>query len=477
MKILFLFLVAFALQFMNAIAGNVQVTINCIKSEKLSVKLLLQDYLDFEDKGVLRDSSLIVNNNCKLNDTFSTSALYYIDIDNVRVIESLYLEPGDSLHIEIARDSILYSGSRSLENQCFIDLNNVVYRDDDYYNRILSCNQEDLMKFMFNEMNKRIDFTKRYFSGEMINPKIMSYLMEQIEYSTARNIIYYLYNLKEKKSLKIDYDKLLSRLSMISLTKKVESLPNDIFKCYIFDYVNLLVKRDLADSMSIDDKFKNSKSIFSLMFEKAINTFDKDIVSYVGSYIIYRMIKEKSDSITLQKANIMLKTLSDKDCSKYLLPVIRLLDKKTSFLIDDLPDFELIDNNGNTVKLSGFKGKYVILDFWGTWCPPCLEEIKHMKTIQENNPQLCDSIVFIYLAMEHNNKQVWEKFISKKKLNGHHIYLENGWQNDLSKMYMINDAPHYILINKNGKIESPNFYFPSDKRFVEYLNNVLNIKK
>lgn len=72
------------------------------------------------------------------------------------------------------------------------------------------------------------------------------------------------------------------------------------------------------------------------------------------------------------------------------------------------------------------------------------------------------------------NKENWEKFINKKKLKGYNIYLEGGWQNPVPKMFMIYDAPHYILIDKNGKIVSPNFYFPSDPKFEATLDSLLN---
>jgi thiol-disulfide isomerase/thioredoxin len=67
-------------------------------------------------------------------------------------------------------------------------------------------------------------------------------------------------------------------------------------------------------------------------------------------------------------------------------------------------DFRVTDTNGKTHMLSGYKGKWVLVNYWATWCPPCLEEIPDLIALHENKN---NNLVVIGVAMDYRNaKQV-----------------------------------------------------------------------
>ena len=67
-------------------------------------------------------------------------------------------------------------------------------------------------------------------------------------------------------------------------------------------------------------------------------------------------------------------------------------------------DFKVTDTNGKTHSLSGYKGKWVLVNYWATWCPPCLEEIPDLIALHENKK---NNLVVIGVAMDYRNaKQV-----------------------------------------------------------------------
>jgi len=67
-------------------------------------------------------------------------------------------------------------------------------------------------------------------------------------------------------------------------------------------------------------------------------------------------------------------------------------------------DFRMTDTNGKTHTLSGYKGKWVLVNYWATWCPPCLEEIPDLIALNENKK---NNLVVIGIAMDYRNaKQV-----------------------------------------------------------------------
>ncbi|MDQ3550862.1 MAG: TlpA family protein disulfide reductase, partial [Bacteroidota bacterium] len=127
------------------------------------------------------------------------------------------------------------------------------------------------------------------------------------------------------------------------------------------------------------------------------------------------------------------------------------------------PDFELPDSNGVLHRLSDFKGKIVYIDFWGTWCYPCIQEIPDALILQQNYKD--EPVVFLYVALEYDSTNIigWKEFIAGKNqrfgkfLNnnpfpGVHLVAEKQFRNESIKAYKLNFAPTYVLIDQNGNI-------------------------
>jgi len=77
-------------------------------------------------------------------------------------------------------------------------------------------------------------------------------------------------------------------------------------------------------------------------------------------------------------------------------------------LVAEPVDFTLEDLNGKPVSLSDFRGKWVIVNYWATWCPPCLEEIPDLVQLYEDNR---DTLVVLGVAFEEVNTEYLEEFV------------------------------------------------------------------
>ncbi|MEL7121079.1 MAG: TlpA disulfide reductase family protein [Bacteroidota bacterium] len=132
-------------------------------------------------------------------------------------------------------------------------------------------------------------------------------------------------------------------------------------------------------------------------------------------------------------------------------------------------DFEAVDLNGKTIKLSDFKDKVIMLDFWATWCGPCVQEIPDMKALKE---KYGDQLVIISISLDKKEEKL-RSFIKAKDLNWTHVYAPEGRQNELVKTYCGFGLPTYYIIDKNGKIHY-NYHSRKDgKSFAEVIENVL----
>lgn len=128
------------------------------------------------------------------------------------------------------------------------------------------------------------------------------------------------------------------------------------------------------------------------------------------------------------------------------------------------PGFTLKDDKGKNVSLDDFAGKYVVLEFWGSWCGYCIKELPRLKTCFD---KYRDKAVFVGIDYK-DNRQTWLNAISKYELKWTNLIAEN---DEVRDKYGVEGFPTKIIIDRDGKIvlkstgETDEFYQKMDKLF------------
>ena len=113
----------------------------------------------------------------------------------------------------------------------------------------------------------------------------------------------------------------------------------------------------------------------------------------------------------------------------------------------------LPDLNGNMVSLSSFKGKYVLLDFWASWCGPCRGENPNVVAAYERFKGNNFTILGVSLD---NKKDAWEQAIKEDGLTWTQVSDLKGWSSSAATLYAVQSIPSNFLIDPTGKIIARN---------------------
>ncbi|POP33707.1 cytochrome C biogenesis protein [Lactonifactor longoviformis] len=154
---------------------------------------------------------------------------------------------------------------------------------------------------------------------------------------------------------------------------------------------------------------------------------------------------EKEDSSKDKKDN---HSVSDSETS----------DSDTSDTATPAPDFTLVDQNGETHKLSDYKGKTVFLNFWATWCPPCRQEMPDIQALYETYGENKEDLIVLGVANpktdDHPNNQdeTQEKVAGFLSENGYTYPVAMDTTGDVFSAYGISSFPTTFMIDKEGNV-------------------------
>lgn len=148
--------------------------------------------------------------------------------------------------------------------------------------------------------------------------------------------------------------------------------------------------------------------------------------------------------------------------------VFLALGSQSPLLAAAAPAWDLKDVKGNSVKLSDFKGKVVILDFWATWCPPCRAEIPHFIGLQEKYGK--QGLVVVGVSVDEGGPEVVSSFVKANKIN-YPIVLGDL---DVAQLYDATEGiPTTFVIDRTGNIVAKHLGFTDSDIFEKEIKSVL----
>lgn len=136
------------------------------------------------------------------------------------------------------------------------------------------------------------------------------------------------------------------------------------------------------------------------------------------------------------------------------------------------PEFTNCRNiDGSKTSLKDFRGKYVYIDVWATWCGPCKAEIPFLKEVEKKYYNKNIEFVSFSIDSEKDFKK-WQDFVKKEELGGVQIITDKANTSEFVDKYQIMGIPQFILIDTEGNIVKADAPRPSDEKLIELFNEI-----
>ena len=164
---------------------------------------------------------------------------------------------------------------------------------------------------------------------------------------------------------------------------------------------------------------------------------------------------------------------SDSDVSADIAQIVRNEYEVQKALSPGMPapGFTLADINGSEVALDDFLGKVVYLDFWASWCGPCLQQIPHAKELKKRMADQED-LVFLYVSVD-NDEEAWRNMVANREIEGVHVNIP-GFSHEVPQSYNLRGVPTFYVIGRDGNIFDNRPPRPSQENIDEVLLSALN---
>tara|TARA_B110000208_G_C11761712_1_gene427165 strand:+ start:221 stop:1255 length:1035 start_codon:yes stop_codon:yes gene_type:complete len=232
------------------------------------------------------------------------------------------------------------------------------------------------------------------------------------------------------------------------------------------DKSNFIITKSLLQEKYLTD------DVFNATENEFLETFD-------DLYVAYNALKEQYPLIDTAYFEVQDKGFESmkKAYTNYFegkIEMRKLFAKGTPS-----PAFSNYENdNGSKSSLSDFRGKFVYIDVWATWCGPCKAEIPSLKKLESQYKT--KNIEFISISVDDARRSgsmekahtAWKTMVKDKQLTGTQLFTGNGWKTDFIQDFKINAIPRFLLIDPKGDIIDADAPRPSSKRLIELLSEL-----
>ncbi len=400
----------------------------------------------------------------------------YVTVSYSRNKALVYLEPNDTLYIDSEAGSfqfsIEFSGKGGHNNKYLRqylkehpkELNQfkmLQYKHGNYWFTCSPQVSEHMQRTPWSFYQKDLALKKQQSLDALSfydanNPNQLSsyfkdFLKTEIEYDWAYKMLLYGTVFKNKHQIPDDFMTFLNEIAIQN-----EHIGNYRYREFTMAHLSYQT-----------NKSKNSPlNQYILQYDLAKQSLSGRTQSYALSEVIFRGFNSTViDELIPYYWEYMDNSANDEFDDKVLAAYQKAMKQVAG---SPAPPFKLYDNLDRIVTLQSYNGQVVFLNFWASWCRPCMSKMQMMQPIQEELKEL--GVVFMNVSLDRD-KDAWKRAIDDWNFKGVHLLAEGNIDSEVALAYEVKLLPEYFIINKNGTFaEKPKKF--TAKEVTEVLNNL-----
>ncbi len=242
------------------------------------------------------------------------------------------------------------------------------------------------------------------------------------------------------------------------LQVKIEgSVEQDIFKAMLqAQQAEMFLMLGLAYAKEDPTIQDTLAQVYIRAKEQTAKTIDSLVTNYPNSYAAALILRDfVAKHRELPEVEEMYGQLTPWIRQSYLGREVKaIIDARKTVAVGSVaPDFALQTLDGKTISLKDLRGKFVLVDFWASWCGPCMAEVPNVKKVYEKFHVKGFEVVGVSLD---EKKEAWTNAIAKHGLSWLHVSSLKGWKCPVAAQYSVTGIPATFLLDPEGKIIARN---------------------
>ncbi len=379
---------------------------------------------------------------------------------------AVYIRPADSIHLDFdakkKEETMRFSGDTNALTNFYLEKEKLRNKYTDNTKELYSLNKEDFDKVLC-LMVEEITAVLNKYPLETKQKALEQKSIDILPIKMALNYPFYHSHFQE-----IAYETFQVRKEFLQQGETVYE--DQELYVYSPDYRALVMQSITVPNYkkSIDNQWTHTESIDALVekvSQQKIPVFKEALIETIVDRLnpSYENLGSLPSKLLTQTTNLELQ--------EKLQATIHEFQSITKG--SPSPTFEnLSDPKGDLYSLSDFRGKYLLVDLWATWCSPCRAEIPALTALEKKYHG--KNITFLSISIDKvQDKEKWKQFIIDNGLLGVHLLSNNERDFPFYTQYQVKGVPTFILIDPNGNIENPDMPRPSSGKVDAILDKLL----